>query len=217
LQRGLDLSEEIGDEAGKAYILANLGLVALDAERPAEAARILNDGFMLAHTQHDQWLMAIMLHYLSLSSMHTGDYHQAISYIDAALKLRRELDLRPNEADDLVVLAVAHLYLNVSDAAIQYARQSLAILDECQGEGPEFPQRDYFLCAQVFAAAGETETARRALDAAYRLVLARADKITDPDLRRSFLERVTINRQIVAEMQKYTAPPPEEEQGCTMD
>ena len=67
------------------------------------------------------------------------------------------------------------------------------------GEGPEFPQRDYFLCYQVLAAAGQAERARAALQSAYDLFMMRADKITDPVLRQSFLERVPINREIVQE------------------
>jgi tetratricopeptide (TPR) repeat protein len=214
LQRGLALSREIGDEAGEAYVLANLGLVALDAEDNDRAEHILKEGLALAQAQNDDWLAANILHYLGTARMQASDFQWAISYASTALKLRHKLDVRPNEADDLAILALAHWYLDAVDNALNYARQACAILDECAGEGPEFPQRDYFLCYKVFAAVDEMATARHALEAAYRLVMSRADKITDPDLRRSFLERVTINRQIVAEMQKYTAPPPEEEQGC---
>jgi hypothetical protein len=55
------------------------------------------------------------------------------------------------------------------------------------------------LCYRVLAAAGQGECARAALQSAYELVMARADKITDPDLRQSFLERGGDNRQIVQE------------------
>ncbi len=207
LQRGFELSQEIGDEAGKAYILANLGLVSLEAEKAIEAEQILEDGLTLANAQNDQWLLANLFNYLSTASLQIGNFFQAISRATAALQLRYKLDLRPNEADDLAIMAVAHLHLDTIDDALNCAQQALAILDECEGEGPEFPQRDYFLCSQVFAAAGDAAAARHALAAAYHLVMARADRITDPDLRRSFLERVTINRQIVEAMHKETAPP----------
>jgi predicted ATPase/class 3 adenylate cyclase len=217
LQRGLELSREIGDEAGEAYVLANLGLVAVDAEDNDRAEHILKEGLALAQAQHDDWLAANILHYRSTARMHMMDFQGAISYASTALQLRHKLDVRPNEADDLAILALAHLRSGAIDSALNYAQQALAVLDECEGEGPEFPQRNYFLCSQVFAAVGDAATAQRALQAAYRLIITRAEKITDPELRRSFLERVAINRQIVAEMQKDTAPPPEEEQGCTAD
>jgi hypothetical protein len=78
--------------------------------------------------------------------------------------------------------------------------EALAILAECEAEGPDAPQRDYFYCYRVLAATGHPEQARQALQAAYDLVAARAEKITDPALRQNFLERVRVNREIV---QKY--------------
>jgi len=214
LQRGLSLSREIGDEAGEAYILQNMGLVAIGRSDLNTATHTLQNGLSLAQDQDDKYLIALFLNYLSTVSLLSGKMTQAITYASQALALRRELELRFNESDDMVILSAAYHQLGDMSQALHYAQQALAILDECEGEGPEFPQRDYFLCYQVFAAVEEMATARHALEAAYRLVMSRADKITDPDLRRSFLERVTINRQIVAEMQKHTAPPPEEEQGC---
>ena len=83
--------------------------------------------------------------------------------------------------------------------ALDHAQKALTILDECNGEGPEIPHRDYFVGYQVLNAAGQTQQAKRALQAAYRLVSARAEKITESKLRRSFLERVVINREIVVE------------------
>jgi hypothetical protein len=104
-----------------------------------------------------------------------------------------------NIADDLATLAAAHLAAGDIAQALDDAEQALAILEECGGEGPEFPQRDYFICYQVFSAAGQEKAVRGALQSAYSLVATRADKITDPALRQSFLERVPINREIVQE------------------
>jgi hypothetical protein len=50
---------------------------------------------------------------------------------------------------------------------------------------------------QVLQAAGQAEPARAALQSALDQVMARADKITAPNMRQSFLENVPINRQIV--------------------
>ena len=48
----------------------------------------------------------------------------------------------------------------------------------------------------------QKEMARAALQSAYNLVMARAEKITDPALRQSFLERVPVNREILQEYVK---------------
>jgi hypothetical protein len=114
--------------------------------------------------------------------------------------MQRELDLHLDTSYDLATLAMAYQIAGEMSQALDYARQALAVLAAYGSEGPEFPQRDYLLCSQVLAAAGEDAAARDALHAASSLVLARADKILDPALRQSFLERVPINHQIVRAM-----------------
>jgi predicted ATPase/class 3 adenylate cyclase len=213
LRHGLELSHQIGDEAGKAYILLNLGLVAIEQEDLHAAEKILTDGIALAQAQDDKYLLALFLNYLATVSFLSNQMTQAITYASNALALRRELELQYNEPDDMVVIASAYRALGDMPQALSYAQQALTILDKCEGEGPEFPQRDYFLCYQVLAAVEDTATAHHALTAAYQLVMKRSDKITDPDLRRSFLEQVSINREIREEMQKNTALPPDKEQG----
>ncbi len=119
-----------------------------------------------------------------------------------ALSIRRDLDLRVWATADLTTLASACLDLGDMAKALDYAHQALAILDECGGQGPEYPQRDYFVCYQVLAADGQVEASRAALASAYRLIMTQAGKINDPALRQSFLKKVEINRQIVEEYAK---------------
>jgi class 3 adenylate cyclase len=202
LQQGLDLSQRIGDEAGEAYILVNLGLVAHERGQPDEARRLLSRGLELAQDQDDMYLAAIFLSYLGVVSLHSGQIAEAIDWSNAALVQRRELDLVLDTTYNLATLAVAHMQAGRETQALDYARKALAILDECGGEGPESPQRDYFLCAQVLEAASETDAARAALQSAYDLLMARADKLTDPAMRQSFLEQVDLNRQIVRAFQQ---------------
>ncbi len=202
LQQGLALSKEIGDEAGQAYILANLGLVAYDRGDLQTAAALMDEGLHLARTQDDKYLISGFLSYRGMVSLQAGQTSQAIEQASAALELRSELGLRLDTTHSLATLAAAHLRAGDSQQALDYAQQALDILEECGGEGPEAPQRDYFICAQVFAAVGRPAAATRTVQAAYNLVLARASKIVDPALRRSFLERVPINQQIVQAMRE---------------
>jgi hypothetical protein len=122
---------------------------------------------------------------------------------NAALTLRRELNLLLVTTDDLATLTAAYLADGNTPRALDYARQTLALLDGCGGEGPEFPQRDYFICYQALAAAGQEENAYDALQSAHNLIMARAEKIIDPTLRQSFLEQVAVNREIVEAYEKH--------------
>jgi tetratricopeptide (TPR) repeat protein len=202
LLEGLRLGQAIGDEAGQAYILANLGLVAQDRGDPAEAIRLLMQGLKLAQAQDDMALISIFYSYLSVVHLHMQHFDLAIEQAHAALKARQQLELQLDTTFNLTTLAMAYLKRGEQEQALDYVREALVILDACGGEGPEFPQRDYFLCAQVLQAAGEQLAAQQALRQAYDLVMARAAKISDPAWYQSFLERVPINRQIVRAMQE---------------
>jgi tetratricopeptide (TPR) repeat protein len=198
LQRGLALTRAIGDEAGQAYLLVNLGLVARDRNEPETADKYLATGLVLAQAQDDPYLVSSFLNYQSAVSLQLGEFERAIRQAEASLALRRELKMRFSTADNLAVLAAAHLAAGDITRAGEYVTQTRAILDESGGEGPEFPQQDYYIIYQVFAAAGQNADAQAALQSAYELVTTRAEKITDPILRQSFLERVVVNQAIVA-------------------
>ena len=197
LRQGLQVTEEIGDQAGQAYILANLGLVVRDQGDLAGAGQMLNEGLRLAQEQADKYLMSYFQSYLAGVSLARGQADDAIQRANASYAMRMEADMRLFTADDLATLAAAHRAAGQMDQALDYARQSRALLDECAGQGPETPQRDYFVCHQVFAAGGEAGSAQHCLREARRLVMERAEKIKDPALRQSFLGRVPINREIV--------------------
>ncbi len=201
---GLELCQEIGDEAGRAYILCNMGQVMRDGGDLETAEKHLTESLALAQEQGDKDLQAMCLSHLALVSLRAGEFNQAIVRAGAALRLRNEIGLHLLTTIDLTTLAEAHLALSRLDRALDYARQALAILEGCGGVGPEFPQRDYFICYQVLSAAGQAKAARTALQCAYNLVMAHAEKITDPDLRRSFLGKPD-NRDIVQEYARRAA------------
>jgi tetratricopeptide (TPR) repeat protein len=193
------LSQDIGDEAGQAYMLYNLGLVAQDQADPTTAEELLLKGLALTQKQEDKYMTSAFLSYLGVVNLGAGRVEQAIEKADAALGIRQQADWRLLTCDDLATLAAAYLALNDLPKALDYAQRALAILEECGGEGPEFPQRDYYICYQVLQAVGEMDGARNSLRSAYRLVMAGAEKIADPTLRQSFLENVPINRRILKE------------------
>lgn len=198
LRQGMALSELIGDEAGRAYLLANLGPITRDDGDLPVAAQLLREGLALASAQADAMLVSYCLSHLAIVDLLQGDHDQASAHADEALRLRREHGLGLWGTADLATLAAAALARGEGPAAAALAREALAMLDACGGEGPEAPHRDYFACGQVLAATGDGAGAARAYGEARRLVLLRAEKLVDPELRRSFLEEVPLNRAIMA-------------------
>jgi adenylate cyclase len=201
-ERALGLRQEIGTTSGQAFFLGNLALVVRDQGDLAQAEKLLTEGLTLVQDQDNKFLVSLFCSHLASVSLMAGRLEQALERADTSLAIRRELDLQLWATADLTTLASAYLALGDMPKALDHARQALVILDECDGEGAEYPHRDYFVCYQVFATDGQAEAARAALASAYRLVMTQAEKIIDPALRQSFLEKVEINRQIVEEYEK---------------
>ena len=197
LEQAMECSRMIESEIGAAYILCNLGQAQRDAGRFEEAQHTLHKGLLLAQQQGDINLEAIYLSDAALTDLRQGDYTRAVEQADRSLALFAQLQQPLSSTAVYATLAAAHLGLGNRAAAEQAARAALAILDECGGEGPDFPQRDYWLCAQTLAALGDRE-AQHAEQQAAALLQQRAERISDGGLRHSFLTRVAVHAEISA-------------------
>jgi hypothetical protein len=97
---------------------------------------------------------------------------------------------------------LAHVALDQDDLDRAQAQvgQILSFLEDNTLEGTEEPFRIYFVCHQVLRA-NQDPRAREILVSAYDLLQERAAKITDAELRRSFLEEVPAHQEIVHEFE----------------
>ncbi|MCB0037716.1 MAG: tetratricopeptide repeat protein, partial [Anaerolineales bacterium] len=196
LMQGLTISREIGDEAGEAYVLANLGGVYHDLQNLPLAEETYVKGQQFAEAQNDIYMLSYFVSHRGMVSLDAAAYGQAIAQAGSALEMRVKNEMRLWTTADLTTLAAAHLALGETTQAQQYAEEAIVILDECAGKGPELPQRDYFMAYEVLLALGEEAAARKALAQAERLMLEKAGEIAAEEIRRSFLEQVGIHRQI---------------------
>ncbi|NIV37660.1 MAG: hypothetical protein GWN58_52065, partial [Anaerolineae bacterium] len=62
----------------------------------------------------------------------------------------------------------------------------------------EFPFQIYQTAFRVFQSCGSMPAARQVLQEAGRALMERAERITDPVLRRSFLESVPVHKELLA-------------------
>jgi class 3 adenylate cyclase/tetratricopeptide (TPR) repeat protein len=202
LQYSRELANEIGDKAGEADALCNLGLLhtglfAPQAQDLAEAKRMLMDSMAISLNLRERYLMSMCHSYLGLVSLQASQLSEAEEHASQALTMRQEIGLQQLTTIDYTTLAQSSLSAGDLDAAVKYIGEAFKILDKCRGEGPEFPQRDYFICYQVWLTAGQQALAWGALKAAYDLVIAKANKISDPAVQKSFREKVSFNREII--------------------
>lgn len=102
----------------------------------------------------------------------------------------------------LATLATAQWLSDEARDAARSVQRCLEILDGCGGQGPDFPQRDYFMCGQVLEALGELDAARHAYLCAHRILNERAERISDSSMRRSYQENVAVHREIAARVRR---------------
>ncbi|MBI3957820.1 MAG: tetratricopeptide repeat protein [Chloroflexi bacterium] len=196
LRIALAIVREIEAEVGAAYIQVNLGQILRDTGDLAGADAAFANGLEFAVRRQDRHLEAICYSDSALLRILQDDYAQAMDAAQRAQALYAEIGTPYSATADFTTLARAALALGYLIEAAAYADRTIALLIECKGDGPDFPHRDYWYCAQVLQAVGRAADAESARSVAHRLLREKAEKIADPVLRASFLENVSFNREI---------------------
>ena len=196
LEQALAHSRELASDTGSAYVLCNLSQAQRDAGALDAAAETLHQGLRLAQAQGDLNLEAIYLGDAALTSLRAGDAQAAIAQAERALLLFAQLDLPLSCTSVHATLAAARLQRGDRAGAQTDVEAALTLLDGCGGEGPDYPQRDYWLCSQVLHALGDGDGERHAHRRAFALLHQRADRISDQAMRLSYLTQVTVHAAI---------------------
>jgi hypothetical protein len=127
-----------------------------------------------------------------------GASDAAADYYAQALRLFRQLDCQYYIMRSLAGCASAALSQGDLSQARACVVEILAYLDRGGGlDVFSWPFRIYLTCCAVLEAAGDPR-AGEFLQQTYDLLLESADSIGDEGMRRSFLENVPWNREIVA-------------------
>ncbi|MCB0186301.1 MAG: tetratricopeptide repeat protein, partial [Caldilineaceae bacterium] len=198
LEEGLRLSEKVEQQGIRAYLLCNLGQVLRDSGEVQYAEAILQEGLRLAEAQGDTHLSAIYCNDLALVYLRLALYEEAILYAKRSLENFSTLELELSTTNSLAILAASYLALRQPQEALDFAHQAVQILDDCEGIGPDYPQRDYWMCFQVFDTLGEATAARHAFQRSYTLLQQQAARMIDPAIRLSYLQNIPYHKEIMA-------------------
>jgi tetratricopeptide (TPR) repeat protein len=190
LRDALARSERMNLALTRAIAKHNLGYaVALAGDLPGGIA-IERDAIADAVSQRDRWIECVSHTYLAALLNRAGDPEGAL----ASALAGAELSDRPNRALALALAARAELARGNAEAALGHATESNALLEELGSieDGEGLARLSY---VEALEANGEPARAREALERARQRLLERADKISDPELRKSFLENVPEHAQ----------------------
>jgi hypothetical protein len=125
-----------------------------------------------------------------------GEIRQAVEHLAAAVALRETLGDQAYLVLDRSFLARALVAAGRPGEAAEAIATSLRELGAGQA-GVEAVQVVWANAAAVFTALGRDEDSARARAAGRDEVLRQAEAIDDPELRKSFLARVRVNRALV--------------------
>jgi len=210
---------ELGDyERARPYYERSLQLLRGARDRRGEADVLTSLGLLCHHVGDDQMAHEYALQALPVfeeqggAGGRRGDTQLSLGHAlvglarldearDAygeALGLLREMGLAHRATEALAGLARVSLCKGNLSQALARVQEILGYLETGTLNGTEEPLRVYLTCYRVLQANGDPR-ANTILEEAYRFLQQRAAKISDEGERRSFLENVAANREIVVE------------------
>ena len=138
-QRALEISEEAGDEGGRAVALHNLGVLAHDQGDYAAASRFYQQSLDIAQALGDRAGVAITTHQLGMLAQDQGDYAAARRYYEQSLEIAQALGNRAGVALSYAQLALLEEAADNLVTACQLTAKAVEIFREIQA--PHHHQR----------------------------------------------------------------------------
>lgn len=195
-EQRLRICRQIGERYGEGIALLNLSLVHHNLGAHQVAADYARQVLTISLETGNRSQKAYALTNLGHALTGLGRLSEAVDFYRQSVAIRQEIGEHHLIVESLTGLARASL-LQADLATAQSAiDEVMAYLESNSLDGTEEPLRVCLTCYQVLKASGDPR-ARDALAAAYDSLQEQAARITDPALRRSFLENVPHHRDIL--------------------
>jgi DNA-binding SARP family transcriptional activator/predicted ATPase len=193
----LSTARDIGARTLAARARVTMGCTSYALGESAEALSYIQDALALARETGERYLQARVLTALGHCLGTLGQLEEARAAYQEALSLRREMG-HPHEATEAQA-GLARVCLAGGDPAraMGQVEDILTYLESGTLEGTEQPLLVYLSCYRVLQAVDDPR-AKKVLDEAVHLLQDIAAKITDDDLRHSFLQDVPAHREIAS-------------------
>ncbi len=194
----LALAEQIGGKAEIGGDYQNIALVHHHLGDDATALQYLDKALTIAkETGHHELLLNTYFTYalVYLSRRQEEDLEAARNYAEEMIALAEKLSFRASKIELLSLQGVIYFELGNLDKALQCSSQAVGLLKNQEFiEGVE--QEVYWHHYRILSAKSD-EHATEYLEEAYKEVTRKSRLITEEDLRKSFLENVVLNRDIL--------------------
>jgi tetratricopeptide (TPR) repeat protein len=213
LEESIQLSESIGARHQSIFTRLNLGLAYWRNGDGNAARQELEHAINELQYIGDKFGFAAGCFYLGLVFEESGDLKDASQYYKKAQRIFDEIGVRGYACDALAGLARCSLLLGQLEEANQLANRTWKELKANGAKGTEFPILLYKSCADIFDALEYTGKARTAIEAGYTELMHRANKISDPTWRKSYLENVPEHCAVVERWEELSIEPIKHKKG----
>ena len=197
-ERSLDLSTDLENPRLIAYNQLNLGLTYFRLKDYQMARDYLEKTLKDTMQINDTFAHAACQSYLGLTMEGSGEYDQAKKYFSEALETFNEIAACGYAMDTMASLSRCAIEAGKMDEAKVYTDQVCDYLRQHGSQGMEFPVWAYVTCAQVFEEDGDDERMQQSIEDGYRELMERAEKIGDPEWRKTYLEEVPEHNELLA-------------------
>ena len=197
-ERALAISRTLSDRQGESVAANNLGWVLHHLGDEAAARHYCQRALDIRVAIGDKRGQGYSLSYLGVVLEGLGKLEEAATAHQKALQLRREIGQAAAAVDDLAGLARVALKQGNIAQATEYAEEIWEWLQEHGVQGVLSPLQVYLTVADVWQANGRDPEARPILIRAYELLQQQAERFTDREMRRAFLENVPLHREVMA-------------------
>ena len=206
LRSALATAEGIGLYTITATARQNLGIALARQGKLDEAQAVEEASIEEFRAQGNPRMVGASQIYLAKIAALQGDLERAEREATAAVDASDKAP--PIRAGAYATLSEVLLARGRAPEALDAAKQAVAIVASLGGQIEEGESLIRLVHAEALDAAGEREAARAVIAEAQDRLLARADKIGDPDLRASFLEQVPENARTQLLAKQWSPPPP---------
>ena len=208
LEQALHMLQAIGARRESAYALLNLGLAYWRGGDTHAAREVLARARSDLEATGDTFGRAAGLSYAALVLERSGELAEAQRHFDQARDMFDAMGVSGYAADARAGLARCALAQGQWDEALRRANEVWAYLQQHNSQGMEFPIRAYLTCAEMFESLDESDRSRAAVEEGYRDLIQRAQKISNFEWGKSFLENVPEHRALLERWDRIAAPVP---------
>ncbi len=188
LAKAIKLAEQTGDRSSGADSTISLGQVYMWQGRHEKALALLEKGLELATEHRDRYQEIRSLVYIAYTQIEARrSAETALELARSATALARKMPMLIGEIYGLAVQGLALAELGRAEEGVELSSQAVALLQRDVGQTEGAEQILYFH-ANICRRAGRPTDADTAIRAAWQEMRSKADRLQDPELRRTFLE-----------------------------